>query len=252
MDIQLLIDDYFQWLRKEIRFEKIGEYYEISTPFLDSANDYIQFYVCLDGDSIRFTDDGYTINQLALNGFQLTTNRKKILNNILKQYGVELSGNEIVTKSDVRQFPQRKHMYIQAIMKIDDLFMTSRNKNVSNFVEDIQAFFSQNEIYYSDNVQFTGISGFSHNYEFLLQRSKNHPERLCRVMNNPTKNNMTSILFAWNDTKPARQNDSQLIVLLNDRNNIAKGIEEAFVNYDAKVIKWSEKESTSCMGILSA
>ena len=48
MDIQRLIDDYTQWLRKEIQFEKVGEYYEISTPFLDSANDYIQFYVRFD------------------------------------------------------------------------------------------------------------------------------------------------------------------------------------------------------------
>ena len=107
-------------------------------------------------------------------------------------------------------------------------------------------------IFYSDNVQFTGISGFAHNYEFLLQRSKNKPERLCRVMNNPTKNSMGNILFAWSDTRPARRNDSQLVVLLNDKNSIANGIEEAFYNYDAKVVKWSERETASNIDILTA
>lgn len=252
MDIQKLIDDYTQWLRTEIKFEKIGEYYEISTPFLDSGNDYIQFYVRLDGDTIHFTDDGFTMNQLMMNGFQLNSNRKKILNNVLKQYGVELFGDSIVTRANVKNFPQKKHMYIQAIMKVDDLFMTARSKNASNFTDEIQSFFAQKDIFYSDNVQFTGISGFSHNYEFLMQRTKNKPERLCRVMNNPNKNNMGNILFAWNDTRPARRNDSQLIVLLNDKNSIAKGIEEAFLNYDAKVVKWSEKETKSNMDILTA
>ena len=32
MDIQKLIDEYATWLRKEITFEKVGEYYEITTP----------------------------------------------------------------------------------------------------------------------------------------------------------------------------------------------------------------------------
>lgn len=252
LNIQGLIDDYAQWLKTEIKFEKIGEYYEISTPFLNSENDHIQFYVRLDGDIIYFTDDGFTVDQLVTNGFQLNTNRKKMLDNVLKQYGVELSGNEIVSKADIRSFPQKKHMYIQAIMKVDDLFMTVRSRNISNFTDDIQHFFAQKDIFYSDNVQFAGISGFSHNYEFLLQRSKNKPERLCRVMNNPTKNNLGNILFAWNDTKPARREDSQLVVLLNDKNSIAKGVEEAFLNYDAKVVKWSEKDTAASLNILTA
>lgn len=45
MEIKQLIDDYIHWLKKEITFEKIGEYYEITTPFLNSANDFIQIYV---------------------------------------------------------------------------------------------------------------------------------------------------------------------------------------------------------------
>ena len=35
MDIQKLIDDYATWLKQEITFEKVGEYYEITTPYLD-------------------------------------------------------------------------------------------------------------------------------------------------------------------------------------------------------------------------
>jgi hypothetical protein len=252
MKIQQLIDDYTQWLRKEITFEKIGEYYEITTPFLDNANDYIQIYVRIDGDTIHFSDDGYTLNQLYMNGFQLTSSRRNTLVPILQQYGVVLNGNTLESIANVKAFAQRKHMFLQAIIRVDDMYMTSRNKSTSSFLDDVQDFFNTHEIFYTDNVQFTGTSGFSHNYDFLLQRSKTKPERLCRTMNNPNKANMSSILFAWNDTKPARHADSKLIVLLNDNNSIAKGIEEGFMNYDAEVIKWTQIDNPQSLALLTA
>lgn len=59
MEIKQLIDDYIHWLKKEITFEKIGEYYEITTPFLNSANDFIQIYVRIDKNT--YTEKiGYT------------------------------------------------------------------------------------------------------------------------------------------------------------------------------------------------
>lgn len=138
------------------------------------------------------------------------------------------------------------------MLRIDDMFTTSKAKAASFFLDDIQEFFEQKDIYFSDNVQFTGLSGFSHNYDFLLQRSKTAPERLCQAVNNPNKSSMGNILFAWNDTKPARKKDSQLIVILNDDNNVSKGIEEAFYNYEAKVIRWSERENKEHLALLSA
>ena len=93
MNIEKYIDDYVNWLKNEITFTQIGEYYEINTPFLDSSNDYLQFYVKQDGNNIFFTDDGYTLNDLENSGFKMTPNRKKQLTTILNQYGVRLNKN---------------------------------------------------------------------------------------------------------------------------------------------------------------
>ena len=252
MDIQKLIDEYAAWLKSEITFEKIGEYYEITTPYLDNANDYLQIYVRQSGDDIFFTDDSATIQGLKMSGFQFTPNRKAHLQRILNQYGIKLEGDELVAKAPINGFAQKKHLFIQAIMRIDDMFAVSKSKVASFFLDDIQDFFEAREIYYSDNVQFTGISGFAHNYDFLLQRTKNKPERLCQAVNNPNKSSMGNILFAWNDTKPSRKKDSQLIVILNDHNNVARGVEDAFANYDAKVIRWSERDKAENLSLISA
>lgn len=252
MDIQKLIDEYASWLKSEIKFERIGEYYEITTPYLDSDNDYLQLYVRQDNDGFYFTDDSATIHKLRMGGFQFTPNRKAHLQRILNQYGIQLDGDELITKAPANGFAQKKHLFIQAMLRIDDMFAISKSKVASLFLDDIQEFFAEKEIYYSDNVQFTGTSGFAHNYDFLMQRTRNKPERLCQAVNNPNKSSMGNILFAWNDTKPARKNDSQLIVILNDQNNIARGIEDAFQNYDAKVIRWSERDRAENISILSA
>lgn len=71
------------------------------------------------------------------------------------------------------------------------------------------------------------------------------------VFNNPNKSAVGNILFAWHDTKPTRKNESQLIVILNDKNNMARGVEDAFSNYEAKVIRWSERDKESNIALLA-
>ncbi len=251
LDIQKLIDEYTSWLKSEITFEKIGEYYEITTPYLDHANDYLQLYVKQEGEDICFTDASTTMHNLKADGLQLTRSRKLQLQRILYQYGVQLKGDELIAKTPINSFAQKKHFFIQAMIHIDDMFAVSKSRVSSFFLDDIQDFFQEKEIYYTDNVQFMGVSGFAHNYDFLIQRSKSKPERLCQAVNHPNKSTMGNILFAWNDTKPARKNDSQLIVILNDQNNIARGIEDAFLNYQVQVIRWSERNKQSNLELLA-
>lgn len=252
MDIHQLISRYTEWFKSEITFEKIGEYYEINTPFLDNANDYLQIYVKQEPDNIILSDDGYTIQNLKMNGFNFTPKRREHLDRIVKQYGIELVNDELIANTSINQFPYKKHMFIQAMLKIDDMFTINQSRIASLFLDDIQEFFQQHGIFYVENLQFTGTSGFTHQYDFLFQRSKTKPERLCRAINHPNKSNMSNVLFEWNDIKPLRKKDSQLVVFLNDNNEIAKGVIDGFLNYDAKVICWSKREQRENLNIISA
>lgn len=252
MDIQKLIDEYSTWLKSEITFEKVGEYYEITTPYLDNANDYLQIYVRQIGDEIFFTDDSATIQHLKMSGFSFNSTRNAHLQRILNQFGVTRKDDELICKAPVMSFARRKHLFIQAMLRIDDMFSAPKAKASPIFLDDIQDFFAEKEIFYSDNVQFTGVSGFSHNYDFLLQRSKTKPERFCQAVNTPNRSNMSNILFAWNDTKPSRKADCLLIVILNDQNTVTRGIEDAFKSYNAEVVRWSERNSESNLALFAA
>lgn len=252
MDIKKLMDDYFAWLKSEITFDKIGEYYEITTPYLDNANDYIQLYVKQVGNEIFFSDDSAILQKLKMQGFKMTKARKEYLQGILLQYGVSLEGDELIAHVPINGFAQKKHLFIQAMLRIEDMCSFSKKKTTSLFLSDVQKFFDEREIFYTDRVQFVGKSGFYHNYDFLLQRSKNKPERLCRTVNNPNRDNMSTILFAWNDTKPARKTDSQLIVILNDKNTIVSGVEDGFNNYGVKVVRFGKIQEAKNIQLLTA
>ena len=67
----------------------------------------------------KISKDRYTLNPLYMTGFQLAPAQKKALDSILRQYGVTLNGNALETKSSIETFAQRKHLFLQAIMRVD-------------------------------------------------------------------------------------------------------------------------------------
>ena len=253
VDVEKLINQYVNWLKSEITFSKCDEHFEITSPYLDRNNDYLQIYIKqIDNGAVFLTDDGYVLSSLAAEGMTIVGSRKQLLNNILRKYGVTLVENTLSIKTTMKDFGQKKHMLLQAMLAVDDMFMTSQSRVASFFLEDIQEFFAINDIYYTDNVQFTGTSGYIHTYDYVLQRSRTRPERLCRALNSPTKTNVTNILFGWEDTKATRHNDSKLIVFINDENKISPGVIESLENYEAATILWSERSQPGTIDLLSA
>lgn len=239
-----LKEQYVNWLEKEISVNKIDEYLEITSPFLDRYNDYLQVYAKLvNGNEIILTDDAYIINNLQMSGIDMSSNkRKQILESFLNKYHVKLEENALVIKSGIEDFPQKILFLMQAMLNIDDMFMLSQNKIASIFIEDVTDFLNSRDIFYSKDVSFVGKSGFIYSYEYLLQRTKEKPERLCKVINNPNKQNFQNTIFMWNDTKETRDSNSELIVFLNDENTIDSTILEGFKNYDVNTIPWSKRE----------
>lgn len=252
LDPVKLKEQYVKWLDDEISVKKIEEYLQITSPFLDRFNDYLQVYAKIDkNNEILLTDDSYIINNLQDSGIDITSpKRKQLLDSFLRKYRINLEDKSLSIKSSIEEFPQKILFLMQAMINIDDMFMLSQNRVDSLFLDDIKGFFDKNEIFYTENVNFLGKSGFFYSYEYLLQRTKEKPERLCKVINNPNKQNLQNTLFMWNDTKETRNKDAQLIVFLNDENKIDSGVIEGFKNYEVNTILWSEKEKS--LDILTA
>jgi hypothetical protein len=247
MDIQKMIDDYARWLKSEIVITTINEFYELTTPYLDRFNDYIQIYVKQDETGeIVMTDDGYIIRNLLSSGvsFRSNSKRKRMLDGILRNFSMQLNENAITTVATEQTFPQKKHLMVQAMLAVDDMFEV-RPDNIKNFfVEDIQTFFDEHEVFYSRDFSLIGKTGSLYTYEFHFQRTKQKPERFCKALNRVRESNRNMTIFNWVDTQEKRNNEGQLIVMLNDENTVDSSDVDAFRNYNTEPVLFSQLQAS--------
>lgn len=235
---------YLSWLHENISVTEMGDYFRIITPFLDRYNDHLILYAKEEQGIYTLTDDGYVINELALAGAEPSSGRRlKLLNEIVAGYGVKVEKDELVVTATPRDFAQKKHMLLQAMMTVDDLFMTSRSRVSSLFFEEIAQFLSHHDVRYSESLQLAGLSGLSHKVDFLIPSSKKAPERMVKAINSPTRTNIESVLFTYSDVKETRKQDLKLVVFLNDREaSVSDSLLGALETYSALPIPWSQKE----------
>lgn len=243
-DCQDLVDAYIEWLRQRISVEDIKGVCEITTPFLDRHNDHLQIYVKKSDGGFTLTDDGHTITDLKLSGCEFTTEkRRQILHSILNGFGVRLVEDELVVEARPDNFPQKKHNLIQAILSINDLFVMAAPMVVSIFKEDVERYLRLNEIRFTPSVNFTGRSGFVHFFDFVIPASKVKPERILRAINRPNRQNITSLIFSWTDTKEVRAPDSTAYGVLNDMEQpINPDLISALKQYEIKAFPWSRRD----------
>lgn len=237
---------YIEWLNSKINLRNLDGIIEISTPFLDRHHDHLQIYVVPQKNGLRITDDGYIVNDLESSGCDVfsSNKRREMFETILNGFGISFDSktNELFVDASIQNFPLKKHMLLQAMMTVNDMFLTSRTNVASLFLEDIERFFGLHEVIYVEQPSFHGKSGFTHRFDFVLPRIKNLPERLVSAINNPTRDRATNLLFAWEDTRSNRKNDVQLLAILNDEDKkVSKDVVHAFEQYEIKVILWSER-----------
>lgn len=239
-----LVTNYVNWLRQRIKIAEVNDYCEITTPFLDRHNDSLQIYLKKEGSDLILTDDGYTIKDLNLSGFELNTEkRKKLFDSILNGFGVKNVNDELVIESNYENFPQKKHNFIQAILAINDLFILSSPNIESFFREDVERFLNLNSVRFIPSVKFTGKSGFDHYFDFVIPASRDNSERVIRTVNKANRQSVTSLIFSWNDIKDVRTTNSKMLVVLNDMDyKLNPEYVSALKQYSLLPIEWSKRE----------
>lgn len=241
---QELVDAYVQWLKQNITVKDINGWIELTTPFLDRHNDHLQIYVKILGDEIILTDDGYILSDLEMSGCDVATpRRRELLETTLAGFGVELQDGSLTARATRASFPQKKHALVQAMLAVNDLFMTSRSTVRSLFIEDVEQFLVSYQIRYVASVQITGRSGLAHRFDYVIAGWHEVPERLVEAINHPTRERVTSLLFAWNDIRAVRKRNMAMYAIMNDSDrHIPKALVDACTDYGVRAVPWSERE----------
>ena len=244
-EVQTLIDKYVLWLKDKTYLRELEGWVEITTPYLDRHNDFIQLYITKDREgSFLISDDGYTISDLEFTGFSFDSpKRQELLNVTLNSYGIQSDKKTLSIKASEDNFALKKHNFIQSILAINDLFYLSSPFVSSLFLEDVMGFLDTHEVRYTPKVKFTGKSGYDHLFDFVIPKSKEKPERILKAINRPTKDQAESFLFAWMDTRDIRPKESTSFVFLNNKEfTPGASVLSSFKNYGVNPILWSNKD----------
>lgn len=242
-DIERLLENYWAWLRERMLTREVGDWTEITTPYLDRHNDYIQIYGRSSDGRLHLTDGGETVQDLLQSGFNFKSEkRQEILKYILAGFQVELRDGEICVEADERNFPLKKHNLIQAILSLNDMFFLAAPTIESLFFEDVSGWLDEFDIRHTDRVKFPGHSGFDYVFDFVIPKSRIEPERIIRAINNPTKTTAQNYILAWVDTRENRPKNSVALAMLNDNAKpTSEDVEDAFRAYGIVPVNWSQR-----------
>lgn len=244
-EMQKLVDQYVNWLKDRTSLREVKDWVEITTPYLDRHNDYLQIYVKRQNGSYLLTDDGYIIDDLLLSGCKLDSpKRQALLKMALNGFGVKLAdGKRLEVNTSEQDFPARKHSLIQAMLAINDMFYLAAPLVANLFVEDVIAWLDIHDIRYTPQVKFTGKSGYDHLFDFVIPKSRSRPERVIQALNSPSRISADNLNWAWFDTLEVRSEDSCLYAFLNDSEvKVPSAVLDALHIYNINPVVWSKRE----------
>ena len=244
-EVQNLLDQYRVWLRDRTALRQMGNWVEITTPYLDRHNDRLQIYARRQDGEYLITDDGYILEDLEQSGCKIEGEKRiSLLSMTLNGFGVSQFNSELRVYASNDNFAARKHNLLQAMLAVNDLFYLAQPTVANLFYEDVADWLDMNKVRYTPNVKFTGASGYDHSFNFVIPRSDSYPERILRTINRPDRDRAQAIAFSWIDTKDVRPLESRAYAILNDSNGIVStNVLEALRNYDVHPIQWSERDA---------
>lgn len=238
------MDKYYSWLKDKTAWKQLKDWVEITAPYLDRNNDYIQLYLKKQDDGYLLTDGDSTITGLIQEGCSLDTQkRQKLLQLTLNGYGITESNGTLQVRATQDNFALRKHFLLQAILAVNDMFYLAEPYVASLFFEDVRDWLNLSNIRYSEHISFIGRSGYARKFDFLITKSSKAPERIIKTINNPIRNSADSIIVDWVDTKEIRLENFKAYAFINDHErNVSSNVLDALNNYDITPVLWSHRD----------
>lgn len=222
---------YSDWIMDSMNYTQLDkDVVRIDTPFLDNDFDHIVLYVeFLSNNQVLITDDGYTLANLKSIGFKIsnqTKKRKNILTDICDDYGIEFDSkeNELFIKSNMDKFPVSKHRLLQAILKINDLFLLRPNYEPNSTFETVSLALDKEEILYSTKFPAIGKRGITFIFDFSIP-TRSKKDKLIRIINSPNDLNYSKVL-SMDVSMLQGSKEADYFAILDDLNHDLKNYSE--------------------------
>lgn len=247
--LKILIDDYYKWLRSQTHLidEEETGWTAISTPYTGIFNDGIEIYCRKQNGNWILTDGGNSLKLLEDVGVNISRSkkRKRILQRIINNYGINLDSKEMTVEATSNNFIQKKHYLLQALLEVHELEQLAEHTVKSLFKEDVESYLNEENILYTKDVKFTGYNGLDYHFDFQIP--KRDKEYVLKAANSLQKNTISSFVYSWQNVKKMRERNISkpfdAALVLNDVEYEPKSdLLEALQVENVEIYYWSDKE----------
>jgi hypothetical protein len=147
MEIETIVKDFKSKVCEQLRLTQEGENrFRVFTPFMFEDGDHLAIVLKREKDDWILSDEGHTYMHLTydLDEKDLRTGtRQKIIANALSAFYVTDRSGELVATIRERQYGDALYSFVQALLKIADVSLLSRERVRSTFLEDFRSFIEE-------------------------------------------------------------------------------------------------------------
>jgi Domain of unknown function DUF1828/Domain of unknown function DUF1829 len=214
-EMDALGGEYLRWLKGNLIPFKKGEDQALSTPFLDPFNDGIEVLLDSRGEEMVLHDDGRTLDNLMDLGIQTdkSERRQAIIQNAIAGCGVRFNNGRLETVVNPANRAQRLHFLLTAILRLNDLWMSSVPRTSSDFFEMVKEYFDSHDVLYTANKSVTGRT-VEHPIDFIIPLPKGR-DRFIKLIAKPSLQSAKMAAFTWADLRDTEPT-AERVILIND------------------------------------
>lgn len=248
-ELSHLMDEYYKWLRSRTHLiddDQTG-WTAISTPYAGIFNDGIEIYCKKNNGKWLLSDGGEALKLLEQVGLQISRSpkRKELVQHIVNNYGIVWERDELFVEATNKNFIQKKHYLLQALLEIHELEQLSERTVKSLFKEDVETYLKEEKILYTKDVKFTGYNGLDEHFDFQIPKFEK--EYVLKAADSLRKNTISSFVYSWRNVKQVREKHTdksfEAALVLNDVEHEPKSdLVEALQLEGVQVHYWSDKD----------
>jgi len=243
-EVNVLVNQYLDFMRNRINLREVGKHVAISTPFLNRHNDgYVIFVNKISDEKYILTDDGETITDLEQSGCKINTPlRQHTLNTILMSNGVLLHNDELTIETTAEEFAFCKNNLLNAMMEVSDMYMLSETNVRNFFFEDVRSWLGKNDVKYILDAKRPGHSGYQFPVDFLIPH-RNEMETALQTLASPDVTALAKMILMKNELKYRNTN---VHVMMNDTDlspRIISDLTSLSESQELNISFWSKSEN---------
>lgn len=245
-EVNDLLKSHRDWLRGHTLVSQHGKFVEISLPFLNRCNDYVNVYLTKDNDGYVLSDCGETLDELSLVGVEINTpKREHLMNNALAGFGVDYENGLLKLRTTRENFGCNVNNFVQAILAVNDLYYIAKSGVTTNFRSNVVSWLKVKFPQFNERKEIIGKSGSSHSFHFAVRRHDENSTQVFKAISNPTLQAARNLVFSWIDTREKHFPNSSAIAILNDRDQeIPSLVDKTLSQYEIAPVAWSKRNES--------